>query len=213
LTFNNTQKLLAGVLALVLVVGMTSPAFADPTGDEISILVECDLFNDNAVVADYFVVGPGSELITSCVQVGTIIVDVGEDQGTAFIWYTFDGPFITYEPLRITVGDIDWLDEAENKIPGSIDDVICEVDGINFQIINIDFSSNQVAVEFEATDLSPIIMAHCELVVSHPVAGELLPLDSTALFLAGIQSMTVWMIPTVLGLAGAGVYLVKFRKH
>jgi len=45
------------------------------------------------------------------------------------------------------------------------------------------------------------------------VAGELLPLDSTALFLAGIQSMTIWMIPTVLGLAGAGVYLVKFRKH
>jgi len=45
------------------------------------------------------------------------------------------------------------------------------------------------------------------------VAGQLLPLNSTALFLAGIQSMTVWMIPTVLGLAGAGVYLVKFRKH
>jgi len=46
-----------------------------------------------------------------------------------------------------------------------------------------------------------------------PVAGQLLPLDSTALFLAGIQSMTVWMIPAVAGLAGAGVYLVKFRKH
>ncbi len=46
-----------------------------------------------------------------------------------------------------------------------------------------------------------------------PVAGELLPTDSTALFLAGIQSMTVWMIPTVLGLAGAGVYLVKFRAR
>ncbi len=45
------------------------------------------------------------------------------------------------------------------------------------------------------------------------VAGELLPLDSTALFLAGIQSMTVWMIPTILGLAGAGVYLVKYRAN
>ncbi len=45
------------------------------------------------------------------------------------------------------------------------------------------------------------------------VAGQLLPLDSTALFLAGIQSMTVWMIPTVLGLAGAGVYLVKYRAR
>jgi len=54
--------------------------------------------------------------------------------------------------------------------------------------------------------------AICEIEFEE-VAGELLPLDSTALFLAGIQSMTVWMIPTVLGLAGVGVYLVKFRKH
>jgi len=45
------------------------------------------------------------------------------------------------------------------------------------------------------------------------VAGQLLPLDNTALFLAGIQSMTVWMIPTLLGLPGAGLYLVKFRKQ
>ena len=45
------------------------------------------------------------------------------------------------------------------------------------------------------------------------VAGELLPLDSTALLIGGLTSMSVWMIPTVLGLAGAGVYLVKFRKQ
>jgi len=51
------------------------------------------------------------------------------------------------------------------------------------------------------------------LPMEQQVAGELLPLDNTALFLAGIQSMTVWMIPTVLGLAGVGVYLVKFRKQ
>jgi hypothetical protein len=31
--------------------------------------------------------------------------------------------------------------------------------------------------------------------------------------IAGLSSMTVWMIPTVLGLAGVGVYLVKFRKQ
>jgi len=45
------------------------------------------------------------------------------------------------------------------------------------------------------------------------VAGELLPLDNSALMIAGLTSMTVWMIPTVIGLAGAGVYLVKFRKQ
>ncbi|MDH3677993.1 MAG: hypothetical protein OEQ12_06810 [Nitrosopumilus sp.] len=43
------------------------------------------------------------------------------------------------------------------------------------------------------------------------VAGKLLPLDSSALFLAGINSMMVWMIPIVAGLAGAGAYMVKFR--
>jgi len=45
------------------------------------------------------------------------------------------------------------------------------------------------------------------------VAGELLPLDTSALMIAGLTSMSVWMIPTVLGLAGVGVYLVKFRKQ
>ena len=39
------------------------------------------------------------------------------------------------------------------------------------------------------------------------VAGELLPLDNTALFIAGLSQSLVWMIPTVLGLAGAGVII------
>jgi len=45
------------------------------------------------------------------------------------------------------------------------------------------------------------------------VAGELLPIDSSALMIAGLTSMTVWMVPAIAGLAGVGVYLVKFRKH
>ncbi len=50
-------------------------------------------------------------------------------------------------------------------------------------------------------------------VCEEQVAGKLLPLDSTALLIGGLTSMTVWMIPTVLGLAGAGVYLVKYRAR
>jgi len=45
------------------------------------------------------------------------------------------------------------------------------------------------------------------------VAGEILPLDSSALMIAGLTSMSVWMIPAVAGLAGVGVYLVKFRAN
>ena len=43
------------------------------------------------------------------------------------------------------------------------------------------------------------------------IGGELLSIDSTALMLAGLQSSAVWMIPTLVGLAGAGFYLIKFR--
>ncbi len=45
------------------------------------------------------------------------------------------------------------------------------------------------------------------------VAGELLPIMSSALVIAGVSTIAIWMIPTVLGLAGAGVYLVKFRAN
>jgi len=45
------------------------------------------------------------------------------------------------------------------------------------------------------------------------VAGELLPLDNSALMIAGLTSMSVWMVPAVAGLAGVGVYLVKYRAR
>ena len=45
------------------------------------------------------------------------------------------------------------------------------------------------------------------------VAGELLPLNTSALMIAGLSSMSIWMIPAVVGLAGVGVYLVKSRAN
>ena len=44
------------------------------------------------------------------------------------------------------------------------------------------------------------------------VAGELLPIDNTALFLAGLSSSAVWIIPTLAGLAGAGV-IIRQKLH
>ena len=54
---------------------------------------------------------------------------------------------------------------------------------------------------------------NAELTCDQIVGGTLLPISSQSLFLAGIQSMTVWMIPTVVGLVGAGVYLVKYKAN
>ena len=44
------------------------------------------------------------------------------------------------------------------------------------------------------------------------VGGEFLPIDSTALMLAGLQTSAVWILPAVAGLAVTGYYLVKFRS-
>ena len=45
------------------------------------------------------------------------------------------------------------------------------------------------------------------------VGGELLSLNLTALIVAGFSSSAIWMLPTLAGLAGVGVYLAKFRNR
>ncbi len=60
----------------------------------------------------------------------------------------------------------------------------------------------------------PPVLLTQELWLNQPkVAGELLPLDSTALLIGGLSSMSVFMIPAVAGLAGAGIYLIKYRAR
>ncbi len=117
----------------------------------------------------------------------------------------------------------------------SVDLVDCGSKGLGLGFSNIELTApNIIEFDFRVENINaPLGMTHCvatflvevlniphsasqEIWVNNQppqVAGELLPLDSTALFIGGLTSMSVWMIPTVLGLAGAGVYLVKFRKQ
>jgi len=43
-----------------------------------------------------------------------------------------------------------------------------------------------------------------------PVGGTYIPIDQSALLLAGVQSISMWMIPVVI--AGIGVFVIKRRK-
>lgn len=45
------------------------------------------------------------------------------------------------------------------------------------------------------------------------VAGELLPLNTTALFVSGIFGSALWMAPLAAGIAGTGYYLVKTQMR
>lgn len=44
------------------------------------------------------------------------------------------------------------------------------------------------------------------------VGGEIIPLNTTALLLAGVQSVSMWMIPVVISGAGIGVFVISRRK-
>jgi len=52
--------------------------------------------------------------------------------------------------------------------------------------------------------------------ISKPVVGgEFLPIDSTALVLAGLQTSAIWMLPVLAGIAGSafGILYIKYRRN
>ena len=45
-----------------------------------------------------------------------------------------------------------------------------------------------------------------------PIGGTNIPIDQTALLLAGVQSISMWMIPVVIAGIGIGVFVIKRRN-
>ena len=48
---------------------------------------------------------------------------------------------------------------------------------------------------------------------SPPVGGEILPVDMTALFVAGALTNALWILPTLGGIAGAAIALFKVKRR
>jgi len=245
LTFNNTQKLLAGALALVFAAGMTSPAFAvsvtwtggdgdwedpnnwNPVGvpnqnDDITIPpCNCNVnINSDVIIgsegsltqdftADVFITPTWSLTNHGAISMGTN-ADIEVNQSTftngctglvdfnanGMMWVPFSGTggtMINHGTMTGTL--VGGPNEFDNHLVLRTGGLVQNSGTLPVATINNGGTIDEI----------PSI---CNI-----VAGELLPLDSSALMIAGLTSMSVWMIPTVLGLAGAGVYLVKFRKQ
>ena len=45
-----------------------------------------------------------------------------------------------------------------------------------------------------------------------PVAGTIIPIDTVALAIAGIQYSAIWLLPLI-GLAGVGFAVLRFQLH
>jgi len=44
------------------------------------------------------------------------------------------------------------------------------------------------------------------------IGGTYIPIDQSALLLAGVQSISMWMIPVLIAGIGIGVFVIKRRK-
>ncbi len=252
MTLTNIQKLLAGVLALVLVAGMTSPAFAQvacftgPTTLDVLLNGNCIVAGDKIFDNWELTSQGGKPYDLSNVQV----IPVNDDPNNPGLRYvtnnlsvsgseftgwqmeydvsTLSGdPLIKDYSLEMTKFSPDSFDRfpliGEDTVPPGPSLIVVRpsqpeaeaffnpTNTLRVQLtVSLDalFSSNSLE-EFVAL----YSQVPQEPEPDTPVAGELLPLDNSALMIAGLTSMSVWMIPTVLGLAGVGVYLVKFRKQ
>jgi len=79
---------------------------------------------------------------------------------------------------------------------------------------NFNFGVGSFSVEvmnfadFEAALADKIMAEICD---DPTVAGELLSIDSTALFVSGALANAFWMLPLLAGIAGTGIYLTRSR--
>lgn len=81
-------------------------------------------------------------------------------------------------------------------------------------LVTIDLTSATVdVIDFTAAGMDAIAVFSPIVVVDNPVGGEILPVDMTALFVAGVFGNTILMFPIIGGIAGTAIYFVKTRRQ
>jgi len=232
------DKLLAGTFALVLIAGIASPAFADPSIDDgssaatpqtISLAAADVLIDFEACVG----------LVPFYVEDGATITGVPNDLNCTFTslpgfsgTVAIGGDGSPFEPVRT---DFPTLVTSVSAVVGDnspdIDgSVFMEAYDVNDVLVDSDTNNcgacdSAIPLSVSAPNIAYIITGSTidstgsSVVVddiiftTQVVGGELLPIDNTALLLAGAQSSLVWMLPVLAGIAGTGFYLVKFRTN
>ena len=71
----------------------------------------------------------------------------------------------------------------------------------DYEIIHIHLPSDVVFVDIWTKSFD-----------DQPVGGTYIPIDQSALLLAGVQSVSMWMIPVVIAGIGVGVFVIKRRN-
>ncbi len=182
-----------------------TPAHASLLGDTAHVTITTDVI---VCDEDVVVIDPGVE-IPDC---GGAMIDLDADK----IWFKLPDEvngFLVVEILY-EFTDLDWT-----GVPGGmIIDVQVIPDTFFFPVQSVVFDDHSITMITDsfivdcqgAQSCTPSV--HLDITASHPVGGESLSIDSSALILAGAQSFS-WMIPVVLSVLGIGLFVVSRKSE
>jgi len=145
--------------------------------------------------------------------------DLDAEDGTALafnpddglLYYTTDGEFQRINDFNVDPCDV--TDIALSDFPGNPSALTFFN---SFLIVDFFDELSFIANNNDVTSIDTLDESSRGLTVVLPViatGGELIPIDQTALLLAGVQSVSMWMIPVVIAGIGIGVFVtMRTRK-
>ncbi len=120
-----------------------------------------------------------------------------------------DGPDLIFSPpmdAAKKINAMDW-DDSTGTMFGSCNDKTGSAGSPENHLCTVDLGSGVVTVIGATTDGLDAIA----FVVDSAVGGNYIPINTSALLLAGVQSISMWMIPVVIAGIGIGVFVIKRR--
>ena len=144
--------------------------------------------------------GESSSVIKKTVNCGEDITDFAID----FSDCTNKGIDVLFTNAAVVFFDEFEVDETITNTGGAPGETTCNV-LFNFEILGT----------FIPPLIQEIKITTPEIIINGPVGGELIPIDSTALVLAGLQTSAIWMLPVLAGVAASAfaVLYIKYRKN
>ncbi len=194
-----TKKVFPILLSFLAIVSIASTAVLGNTQNAYAGIIGCFGPVPSEVILP-LEQGETSSVIKKTVNCGNDITNFAID----FSDCTNKGIDVLFTNAAVVNFDEFEVDETITNTGGAPGETTCNV-LFNFEIFG--------------TIIPPLIqeirITTPEIIINGPVGGELIPIDSTALVLAGLQTSAIWMLPVLAGVAGSafGILYIKSRRN
>ncbi len=202
------KLLLPVVFAFALLMFSPITAHASLLGDSVHVRAGID---GTICEEDVIVMDPGIE-IPACAEA---FIDLNANS----IWFVLQNipNGVSINPIFLDFTGLDWTDDPN----GILVDVIVTQSDFTFQE-TVTFDAHSISIQIPATPFPPghqcpsaqsscDIGFHLDLVHSSSsgVGGEIIPINTASLLLAGVQTSALWLIPFLVSAAGITIFFAR----